>query len=226
MGFFDLITAPYKAFAADVASVVPTTGKRATKLGARVLAGLTLAVPAVRAFVKPAVITTLKHPIKTLTGVSAALLGVGVLKESEKARVWVKERAEELPSKPGEIISLGEEIGKKIEGEDVEVGVGEAFKTAGKAGLVAAGILAIPKIVEKVKDIHIPELPGTSVSIPEAPVIPTLPEIPLEQPGELNTALLPQTVDITPKKRKRRAKKVVAPIKIINKNYLSVENYI
>lgn len=131
---------------------------------------------------------------------------------------------ESIVEAPFKIVGAGQKVGKKIE-ELPEETQTKASKF-GKAGLIVAGVGALvmaPKIIEKAKDIIPDHAPGLPVSIPEDPGIPTMP---LDQPGALNTAILPETVDISPKKRKRRAVKKVSSINFTNKNYLRVNNYL
>lgn len=162
-----------------------------------------------------------------IIGVTAGILGVGILKKSPTAREAAVGAARGIQEKPAEIFKFGEKIGEFIEGKAEKPSVVEGLKKAGIVGgiaaLAAGAIVVAPKAIEKIK-----EFKG----------IPSDKETPIGIEGE--TPILPETTAITtPKKRYKRRRATKAPsvrqsvrvnvinrststgIRITNKRYLN-----
>lgn len=168
---------------------------------------------------------------KTVLGKTITTFAGGAALASERVRTAIVEA-------PFRIFELGKSAGEAV--EDLPEEEAEEASGYGAGGLITAGVIGalIPKVidvvkdigadVEEVKDTFIEDIPELPVSIPEAQEVldvAVVPEMTLEQPGELNQALLPETVDITPKKRKRISKKPVPSIRLTNKNIINLNNY-
>lgn len=146
--------------------------------------------------------------LKTGARITAGLVGTGMLLESKKAREFVGEKITDLPSLPGEALSLGEKIGQFIEGEG-DVTIGEGFK---KAGLVGAGavlatglIIGGGKALDKLRD-----LKKDDVLIPEKAV---------GKEGEI--APVPDVTTITTGKKKYKKRKMPQPSVNVRVNVVS-----
>lgn len=181
-----------------------------------------LAVPILKQIIKPTIFLggkVAKAPFKTAGAIIAAPLVVGAAIQRPEA---VKEAAKFVvsPTKAKERFELGKDIAA---GKDIDIG--KAFKIGGAAALAGVVITQAPKVLRKVQDI-IPDkqvLPTPSI----AEVVPVVSGVPLENAGELNPAILPETVDITPKKRKRRSSRPSKPqIRITNNNFIKLNNYV
>jgi len=182
-------------------------------------------------WVAPKVFSTMKSFIpktkrsKIITGM-AGIIGYGLLKESPIAREKVLDTAKDLPNLPGKLVDIGEDIGGAIEG-DKPFGKDEVIDAAKTAGLTAGAIAAAAALalaLKKAKDYRDREKPLEVAPAPApevapvltSPVVPTvtvpedqlIKEKPLGIGGEVMT---PETVSITPKKRKRRAPKKKTP---------------
>jgi len=166
-------------------------------------------------------------------GGTASLIGLGILKDSPKARGAVVKTVKSLPSKPGKIVNFGGTIADVIEGKTVftKENVVKGAKAAGVVGLVAGGAaLIIPKFKGKGYQ-EAPILPVTTVISPEVPAATQLiKEDPIGIPGTPQPA---QTVAVRPTttRKKRSKKKAATPsmrqsVKInIGGRYLKQNNY-
>jgi len=156
----------------------------------------------------------ISKPLQTASVVVATPVIAGILKEKPKEVTDFFIGEEQVKSR----IELGKDIAL---GKDIDIG--KAVTTAGVVGAVAGIIAVAPKVKDKVKDI----IPNNIPSLPELPSISpgVVADMPVETAQPLNPSLLPQTVDITPKKRKKRATKPQTQLNIINRNYIKVNNF-
>lgn len=213
-----LATLPLRIFATKTAEVIPTTPTRAVKLGGRVLGGIALALPPVRAFIGKSIIpTTLKGKIITAT---ALLFGGGALVKSPILRAKTKEVITEAPEflaeAPVKIVKAGGIFGEVIEDPStLKEKALDIVKGAGVVGAVAVGGLGVAKIIEKVKE--------DKVIVEEIPSLFPVKEKELGKAGEI--PILPETQKITTGKKpyKRRRAKITPSVRqsikinIINK---------
>jgi len=162
-------------------------------------------------------------------GVTTTLIGVGVLKESPKARDVAKTFVTDLPKKPGKIIDFGGSIGGVIEGDSVftKENVVEGAKAAGVVGaILGVGALVIPKIKDKLADKETPLLPVENLAPVVEPVNQIIKEKPVGVPGVPEQ---PKTTSIktAPRKRyKRRVAKKVPLVRNSIKVNVNTGNYI
>ena len=182
---------------------------------------------------------TLRGKINTGTG---GLIGLGILKESPKARKFTVQKVKSAPSIPGKIVSFGESVGRVIEGEKV-FGKEDVIKGVNDAGIiggtVALGTMVMPKIISKIKE---KDKPFDTGAISQLDEIPPQKQIIKEKPTEAITTK-PSTVPIQtistgrkPIRRRRAKKKVSTTIKqsinlnVINnsgnRKYIKRNNYV
>ena len=157
---------------------------------------------------------------KTITGkifgASAGLIGYGVLKTSPSARQTVIDM-------PGKAIDLGEDIGMSIEddeskhfGKDKVI---DAAKDVGMAGLLIGGIYYTAKELKEHFKKKKEEKPITPPGTPDFTTSPELPpekapedQLIKEKPVGIDSEVMtPETISLTPKKRKKRAPKKKTP---------------
>ena len=167
-----------------------------------------------KAFAGKAAIKLVPKTLKgKILGGTAAVMGTGMLIESPKARKFAKETAIGLPEKVGDIMAMGGEVGKVVEGEKefVTDDIKKGLKTAGVlGGVVAAGTLVAPKVVDWWKSRDKEGVVPPTLSTEKETLIG---EAPLGIPGEV--PILPETTEITPPKRryKRRTATKTPPVR-------------